>query len=377
MEIHSIEYTDGRARAGKLVTDHGPVPTPAFMPVGTAGTVKGLLPAMIGDVGAAMILANTYHLMLRPGADVVAALGGVHRLMGWNGPILTDSGGYQVFSLAHLRKLDDSGVSFRSHIDGDEARLTPSSAVEIQHKLGSDIMMQLDECPAGDADRETVASAVDRSARWASLCRDKWDELGRISASGDAQSLFAIQQGGIFPDLRAESARRIVELDLPGYAIGGLSVGEGHDAMVKVLDYTDEQFPVNKPRYLMGVGEPRDIIAAVGRGIDMFDCVMPTRNGRNAQAFTFTGKLRLRNSVWQTNDQPIENGCACYACQQFSRGAIRHFFMAREMLGPILVSIHNLHFMNQLMVRLRLAIEQGRFESEANTLEESIYTAGT
>ncbi len=355
-----ILATDGKARRGRIATAHGTVETPVFMPVGTAGTVKGVTPDQLRAAGAQMILGNTYHLMLRPGADVVADLGGLHAMMAWDSPVLTDSGGFQVFSLAHLRQIDDEKVVFQSHVDGATEVLTPERAVDIQHQLGADVMMQLDECPPGQAPRETVAAAVDRSAAWAARCKDAWQARRCISAQGHDQALFGIQQGGVFPDLRDASARRLVELDLPGYAVGGLSVGEGHHAMVDVLDAVDAQFPADRPRYLMGVGEPRDILAAVGRGIDMFDCVIPTRNARNTQAFTWTGRLRLKNARWTRDPAPIDENCSCFTCRNFSRGTIRHLFQASEMLGPTLVTIHNLHFFSDVLAAIRQAIQDGQ-----------------
>ena len=359
MFAFQVRQTDGNARLGMLTTPHGDVQTPAFMPVGTAGSVKGVTPGQLHDAGVEMVLANTYHLMLRPGAETVARLGGLHEMMAWPGPILTDSGGYQVFSLAHLRTLDDQGVTFQSHIDGAEVALTPRRAVTVQHLLGADIIMQLDECPPGGAEKQAVAAAVRRSIDWAKQGKDAWDELGRNGAGGTPQALFGIQQGGLFADLRARSAAGLVELDLPGYAIGGLSVGEGHDAMADVLAATDGQLPRDKPRYLMGVGEPRDILAAVPRGVDMFDCVLPTRNGRNAQAFTWNGRVRLRNAQWAEDTRPPDQRCDCYTCRNFSRGTLRHLFMAGEMLAPTLVTIHNLHFYMQLMSAIRKAIADG------------------
>ncbi|MCE5326227.1 MAG: tRNA guanosine(34) transglycosylase Tgt [Planctomycetaceae bacterium] len=370
-----IEKTDGRARAGALTTPHGQVRTPVFMAVGTAGTVKGVTPEQLCACGVQMVLGNTYHLLLRPGPETVRALGGLHKMMGWDGPILTDSGGYQVFSLAHLRKIDDQCVTFRSHVDGSQVALTPQRAIEVQQALGADIIMQLDECPAGKADREHVAQAVRRSALWASLCKDAWrggaagesscGETRGASFAANEQALFGIQQGGAHLDLRAESAARLVELDLPGYAVGGLSVGEGHEPMVAVLDGIDGQFPADRPRYLMGVGEPRDILAAVLRGIDMFDCVLPTRNARNAQAFTWRGRMRLRNARYTRDALPLDETCTCYTCRNFSRGTIRHLFMAQEMLGPTLMTIHNLHFFGQFMAAIREAIAAGNFESRS------------
>ncbi|HQL75593.1 MAG: Queuine tRNA-ribosyltransferase [Planctomycetes bacterium ADurb.Bin126] len=369
--------TDGKARQGRLTTPHGEVDTPAFMPVGTAGTVKGVTPDQLAACGARMILGNTYHLMLRPGAEVVAELGGLHKFMGWSGPILTDSGGFQVFSLAHLRRIDDAGVVFQSHVDGSEVELTPRRAVEIQRFLSADVMMQLDECPPGQAPREQVAAAVERSLTWARDCRDAWVELDRRSAAGHAQALFGIQQGGTHLDLRERSARELAALDLPGYAVGGLSVGEGHEAMIRVLDEIDNLLPADRPRYLMGVGEPRDILAAVMRGIDMFDCVMPTRNARNAQAFTWTGRLRLRNACHASDRRPLDETCPCYACRTFSRGAIRHFFQADEMLGPILLTLHNLRFFADFMAAIRQAIGEGNLaERSAQWLEAMSPSSG-
>ena len=333
-----IEKTSGSARKGKLITAHGKVDTPIFMPVGTVGSVKGVTPEQLRQTGSKMILGNTYHLMLRPGEQTVATLGGLHKLMAWDGPILTDSGGFQVFSLAHMRKMKENSVEFRSHIDGSMVDLSPQRCVEIQHFLGSDVMMQLDECPPGDAKRDEVASAVDRSAKWAKLCKDKWLSYDCKSHQGHYQALFGIQQGGVFNDLRIESAQRLVELDLPGYAVGGLSVGEGHEAMCQILKDIDGVLPKDKPRYLMGVGEPRDILAAVLNGIDMFDCVMPTRNGRNAQAITWNGRIKIRNAQFAQDTAPIDENCTCYACRNYSRGILRHLFMAKEMLGPTLLT---------------------------------------
>jgi queuine tRNA-ribosyltransferase len=362
LDLHT---TDGPARRATLHTPRGPVETPVFMPVGTCGSVKGVTPDQLRACGSQMVLANTYHLMLRPGPETVTALGGVHGMLGWEGPMLTDSGGYQVFSLAHMRELDDEGVTFRSHIDGSPVHLTPAEAVRIQHHLGADVIMQLDECPPGDAPRDAVEAATRRSADWAKRCKDAWEALGKRSALGEAQALFGIQQGGMHADLRARSAEELVALDLPGYAIGGLSVGEGHEAMCGVLDAIDGQFPADRPRYLMGVGEPRDILAAVARGVDMFDCVLPTRNGRNAQAFTWGGRLRLRNAVHATDPAPIDQGCTCFTCRTYSRGTIRHLFMAKEMLGPTLVTLHNLHWFAEFLDAIRASVEEGTLEEDA------------
>jgi queuine tRNA-ribosyltransferase len=374
MFAHTITATERKARLGVLTTPHGQAATPGFMPVGTAGSVKGVTPDQLRGAGVQMILANTYHLMLRPGPQAVAKLGGLHRLMNWDGPILTDSGGYQVFSLSHLRRVDDAGVEFRSHVDGAMVRLTPRSAIEIQQQLGGDLMMQLDECPPADATRWHVEQAVVRSADWARQAREAW--RGSPYAGDHEQALLGIQQGGVFADLRARSAEALVALDLPGYAIGGLSVGEGHQAMCETLDAIDSQLPADRPRYLMGVGEPRDILAAVAAGIDLFDCVLPTRNGRNAQAFTFTGRLRLRNARHALDDRPLEDGCDCYTCRHYSRGALRHLFMANEMLGPTLASIHNLRFFARLMEGIRSAIAQGRLAAIRSQWLDSMYPQG-
>ena len=292
---------------------------------------------------------------------------------GWDGPVLTDSGGYQVFSLAHMCEVTDDCVRFRSHIDGLEIELSPERGIEIQHMLGADVIMQLDECPPAGAPKEQVGAAVERSAAWAEACLRKWCELDRKSAQGSAQALFGIQQGGTFPDLREQSARMLTAMDLPGYAIGGLSVGEGHEAMCEVLDTIDEQLPRDKPRYLMGVGEPRDMIEAVRRGVDMFDCVMPTRNARNAQAFTRTGRIRLRNTAHRLDTSPIDPECDCYTCRNFSRGTLRHLFIAKEMLGPILVTIHNVRFFADLMRRMRCAIEIDEFDAQSRQWVEDFY----
>lgn len=367
----------GKARLGRLTTPHGAINTPVFMPVGTVGSIKGVTPDHVAAASVPMILANTYHLLLRPGPQVVASLGGVHEMMCWPGPILTDSGGYQVFSLAHLRKLDDEGVVFQSHIDGSPVELTPASAIEVQQMLGADVIMQLDECPPIHASKSDVAAAVRRSARWATLCKQAWlsptDQVRQLRPDALPQALFGIQQGGVHVDLRAQSAAALVELDLPGYAIGGLSVGEGHQAMVDVLDHIDGQLPAHKPRYLMGVGEPRDLLAAVQRGVDMFDCVMPTRNGRNAQAFTWQGRLRLRNLCHARDRRPLEESCDCYTCTHFSRGTLRHLFMAKEMLGPTLLTIHNLRFFTRFMAAIRLAIAEGDLPAKSRQWLDAMY----
>jgi queuine tRNA-ribosyltransferase len=322
------------------------------MPVGTQGTVKGITPELLASTGAQCILANTYHLHLRPGPEVVAALGDLHRFMGWPGPILTDSGGFQVFSLGHINTIDDSGVRFKSHIDGSEVFLTPEASMRTQNLLGADIIMAFDQCPPGDAPGEVQRVAFERTMKWIERCLKAHERAGE-------QGLFGIVQGGTDLDLRAECAKRLVGLDLPGYALGGLAVGEGFAAMERVLKATTPLLPEGKPRYLMGVGFPRDIVAGVLAGIDMFDCVMPTRNGRNAYAFTASGPLRLRNAGLARDTGPMEEGCDCYGCRVFTRGAVRHYFQAGEMLGPILVSLHNVRFYQRLMADLRRAIAEG------------------
>ena len=343
-----------RARLGRVETFHGSFDTPAFMPVGTQGTVKGILPDHLAATGSQIILGNTYHLMLRPGEQVVADLGDLHRFMAWPGPILTDSGGFQVFSLSDINRITDEGVTFKSHVDGAMVHLTPSRSIHVQNALGADIIMAFDECPRADAPIEYHSEAVERTLRWARQCQ-------QAHQRPNDQALFGIVQGGTELELRAECAKKMIELDFPGYAIGGLAVGEGFDAMVRVLDAIAPMLPENKPRYLMGVGFPRDIVAGVAAGIDMFDCVMPTRNGRNAYAFTAKGPLRLKNSQLARDTGPIEPGCDCYACRTFTRGAIRHYFFAGEMLGPILVSVHNIRFYQRLMEDIRRAIGSGTF----------------
>ena len=360
-----LNATDARARAGVWCTPHGDVPTPAFMPVGTAGTVKGVLPDQLRAAGSTQILANTYHLALRPGADVVADLGGLHAVMAWDGPILTDSGGFQIFSLADLATMTEGGVRFVSHVDGARLELTPESSVEVQAKLGADVMMCLDECPPLPSTPEKLRAAVDRTTRWARRCRDRWDELGRVTAGGDPQALFGIVQGGTDPAERARSAEGLVPLDFPGYAVGGLSVGEAPAEMYATLDATTPHLPADRPRYLMGVGTPADLVNAVLRGVDLFDCVMPTRNGRNGSVFTPGGILKIKNAAHARDVRPIQEDCPCPACVSYSRGTLRHLFQAGEMLAPILLSLHNLTFYHALLAGLRAAIVEGRAEAFA------------
>ena len=355
----TLEATDGAARAGLWRTPHGSVWTPAFMPVGTAGTVKGILPDQLRAAGSAQILANTYHLALRPGADVVADLGGLHAVMNWPGPVLTDSGGFQAFSLAGRSAMDESGVRFVSHIDGSPFELTPEGSVEIQAKLGADVMMCLDECPPLPCPPGKMAAAVDRTARWAARCKRRWDDLGRVTAQGSPQALFGIVQGGTDPAQRRRSAETLRPLDFPGYAVGGLSVGEAPAEMYAALDATVPHLPENRPRYLMGVGTPADLVNAVLRGVDLFDCVMPTRNGRNGTVFTPGGILKIKNAVHARDPAPIDPACDCPACAGYSRGTLRHLFVAKEMLAPVLLSLHNLRFYHRLLAGLRAAVAAG------------------
>ena len=354
-----LAATDGAARAGVWRTPHGAVETPAFMPVGTAGTVKGVLPDQLRAAGSVQILANTYHLALRPGAEVVADLGGLHRVMAWDGPILTDSGGFQVFSLAALAQMDEEGVRFTSHIDGAKLHLTPEHSVDVQAQLGADVMMCLDECPPLPSTPEKLRAAVDRTTRWAARCRDRWDTRDRLTAQGDPQALFGIVQGGTDPAMRERSAAGLVPLDFPGYAIGGLSVGEAPAEMYRTLEATTPLLPADKPRYLMGVGTPADLVNAVLRGVDLFDCVMPTRNGRNGTVFTPGGVLKIKNAAHARDPAPIDPACDCPACVSFSRGTLRHLFQAGEMLASILLSLHNLRFYHRLLADLRAAIGRG------------------
>jgi len=342
-----------RARTGLLRTARGSIKTPVFMPVGTRGVVKGITPRQLKETGTEIVLANTYHLLVRPGIDVIEALGGLHHLMSWPGPILTDSGGYQVFSLASLSKISDDGVEFVSHIDGRRIYLGPKIATQIQNRLGADIIMCFDQCVPYPCEQSHLEEAVHRTIRWAERCRSEHNNQDRL--------LFGIVQGGIDLSLRTYCAEQLVKLNFNGYAIGGLSVGEGHSNMIKTVRHTAMLLPEQKPRYLMGVGTPADIIAAVREGIDMFDCVLPTRNGRNAFAFTENGPLRLRNNIHIKDSNPIEQDCSCYCCGNFSRAAIRHFFNAGEMLGPILVSLHNLSFYQRLMSRIRDSLNKNQF----------------
>jgi queuine tRNA-ribosyltransferase len=344
----------GRARAGIFRTPHGDIPTPVFAPVGTAATVKGVPPRDLKELGATLVLSNTYHLYLRPGDELVARMGGLHRFMDWDGPMLTDSGGYQVFSLRDLRKVDDDGVTFRSHLDGSTHRFTPEKVISIEENLGADIIMVLDEC-APPTQREYNIEALRRTHLWAERCRQ--------AHTRSDQALFGIVQGGVFHDLREQSARFLIDLDFPGYAIGGLAVGETKEQMHGVLDLLDPILPDDKPRYLMGVGTLEDFFETVARGVDMFDCVLPTRLARHGAAFTHNGRLNLRNQSLSEDKSPIEDGCACYACQHFTRSYIRHLMVAKEILGLYLASIHNLHFLLDTMRQIRASIFDHTFES--------------
>jgi queuine tRNA-ribosyltransferase len=353
--------TDGRARLGKLHTAHGEVRTPAFMPVGTAGTVKAMTPEAVRETGADIILGNTYHLMLRPGAERVARLGGLRRFMHWDGPILTDSGGFQVMSLSELRKVDENGVTFRSHLDGSKQHLSPERSVEIQYLLGSTITMQLDELVQLPADDAEVARAMRLSIRWAERCKAAFQQR-------EGYALFAIVQGGVNPDLRIESATRLVEIGFDGYAVGGLAVGEGQAAMLATLDVTVPHLPADRPRYLMGVGMPDDILGAVERGIDMFDCVLPTRSGRTGQAFTRMGTINIRNARHADDPAPLDPACRCPACRHYSRAYLHHLEKAKEILGPMLLTWHNLTYFQDLMAEIRQAIGEGRLKETAARL---------
>jgi queuine tRNA-ribosyltransferase len=347
--------SDGQARRGIVKTPRGDIHTPAFMPVGTAATVKAMMPESVAATGAEILLGNTYHLMLRPGAERVANLGGLHKFMNWDKPILTDSGGYQVMSLTDLRKLTEEGVRFRSHIDGSEYNLTPERSMEIQRLLGSDIVMSFDECTPYPATQEQARTSMELSMRWAQRSRD---------AFGDrpGYALFGIQQGSTYVDMREESANLLREIEFDGYALGGLAVGEGQDLMFDVLNYASEQLPNDKPRYLMGVGKPDDIVGAVERGIDMFDCVLPSRSGRTGQGQTSMGAINLRNARHKNDPRPLDECCSCPCCQKYSRAYLHHTIKCNEIIGSMLLTWHNLHYYQELMTNLRKAIKQQALE---------------
>ena len=372
----TIQAQEGHARCGLLETSSGSAQTPAFMPVGTRATVKGLTPEQLRATGAQIVLANTYHLMLRPGVEVIQNAGGLAKFMGWNGPTLTDSGGFQIFSLARgpqaerakgaqpngpgLVKLDDQGVTFSSHIDGQRIRLTPAEAVQIQTRIGADIIMVLDQCTAYPVSQAEARQATERTISWARKCRQE--------ATSGSSSLFGIVQGSIFPELRRRCVEALVNMDFPGYAVGGLSVGESHEHMAEVLKTVAPALPSEKPRYLMGVGMPRDIVRAVAAGVDMFDCVLPTRNARNGVAFTSSGPIRLKNLCHKSDNSPVDEQCDCYTCRSFSRSYLRHLALSGEMLAGILLSIHNLYFYQQLMSQIRHSIREGNFQQFAGKI---------
>ncbi len=362
-EIVSKGPDAGHARVGVLKTPHGIIPTPAFMPVGTQGTVKGLTPELLRQTGSSICLGNTYHLYLRPGSDIIRLHGGLHEFMGWPGPILTDSGGFQVFSLANLRKVDDEGVDFRSHIDGSLHRLTPELSVAIQQALGSDIAMCFDECPPADASRSAILISMARTTAWADRCLQAHDS--------DKQALFGIIQGGLFDDLRIQHANELIDMDFPGYAIGGLSVGETQGDRVRILDVLSEILPVEKPRYLMGVGRPIDIVEAVERGVDMMDCVLPTRNARMSTVYTGEGRLNLRNTQYRSDLLPLDDRCDGFCCQHFSRAYISHLIHAKELLAHTILTFHNLRHFQRLMTEIRTAIVDGSL-AQLRTREEKL-----
>jgi len=355
-----LEATDGRARAGVLTTPRGEVRTPVFMPVGTQATVKGTAPEELAELGVAMVLANTYHLHLRPGEDVVAHLGGLHRFMHWDGPILTDSGGFQVFSLSGLRRITEEGVSFRSHLDGSSRFLSPESAVAIQRALGSDIAMCLDECTPYPAEYSVAECSMQLSLRWAARCKAAWE----ASVAGQG-ALFGIVQGSTYPELRRRSAEETVAIGFDGYAVGGLSVGEPKEAMLEAAAVALAALPGDAPRYLMGVGTPEDLVEGVRLGADMFDCVMPTRNARNGMLFTAGGRVVIKNARYLRDASPVEDNCGCYTCRNFSRAYLRHLFVSREILAMRLLTLHNLSYYMRLMSQLREAVVRGEIEAFA------------
>jgi queuine tRNA-ribosyltransferase len=363
-----VTHSDGGARRGVMTTSHGAIETPAFMPVGTQGAVKAVHHRDLEALGVEILLSNTYHLHLRPGDDLIARRGGLHRFAGWTRPILTDSGGYQVFSLASRRRIDEEGAHFTSHLDGSAHLLTPEKATDIQAQLGSDVAMVLDECLALPAEAGDARASMERTLRWAARARDRFLALRDGTACGvivtnSGQAQFGIVQGGVHPDLRVESAAETVQIGFEGYAIGGLSVGEAPEVMYDIVSRTAPGLPVDRPRYLMGVGTPSDLVEAVARGIDLFDCVLPTRNGRNGQLFTSGGRLNIRNARYAEDDRPPDPACECYTCRTFSRAYLRHLFMAGEMGAATLNTLHNLHFYLDTLRRIRESVSFGRFES--------------
>ncbi|MFC6621958.1 tRNA guanosine(34) transglycosylase Tgt [Novosphingobium panipatense] len=369
----SVEATDGKARTGIIAMRRGDIRTPAFMPVGTAATVKAMKPQDVRATGADILLGNTYHLMLRPGAERVARLGGLHKFMNWDRPILTDSGGYQVMSLSELRKITEEGVTFASHIDGSRHMLSPERSMEIQRLLGSDIVMCFDECPKVEQPRDVIARSMEMSMRWAKRSRTAFDMGGDHAASS---ALFGIQQGALDEGLRKVSADALTAIGFDGYAIGGLAVGEGQEAMFATLDFAPGQLPVDRPRYLMGVGKPDDLVGAVERGVDMFDCVLPTRSGRNGQAFTWNGPLNMRNARHAEDTGPIDERCSCPPCGTYTRAYLHHLIKAGEMLGAMLLTEHNLSFYQQLMQNMRDAIAGQRFAAFASDFRRDYLRTG-
>ena len=368
----SIHATDGKARTGTIRMKRGEIRTPAFMPVGTAATVKAMKPESVRATGADIILGNTYHLMLRPGAERVARLGGLHRFMNWSRPILTDSGGYQVMSLSDLRKITEDGVTFASHLDGSRHMLSPERSMEIQRLLGSDIVMAFDECPRADRPRDEIARSMEMSMRWARRSREGFDAGG---AHAESAALFGIQQGALDPDLRRQSAEALTEIGFDGYAIGGLAVGEGQEAMFATLDFAPQQLPHDRPRYLMGVGKPDDLVGAVERGVDMFDCVLPSRSGRNGQGFTWHGPVNLRNAKHAEDTGPLDPRCSCDVCATYSRAYLHHLHKSGEILGAMLLTEHNLSFYQQLMAAMRAAIAAGTFAAFATEFRRDYASA--
>ncbi len=363
--MYRIIAKDGNAKRAEFTTVHGTVQTPVFMNVGTVAAIKGGVSSVdLGDIGTQIELCNTYHLHVRPGDTIVRELGGLHSFMCWDKPILTDSGGFQVFSLNKLRKLKEEGVTFHSHVDGRKIFMGPEESMQIQSNLGSTVAMAFDECPPHPATREYMQDSVDRTTRWLYRCKVEMERLNRLEETiNREQMLFGINQGGTFEDIRIEHAKRIAELELPGYALGGLAVGESHDEMYRILECTVPHLPVDKPVYLMGVGTPANILEAVDRGVDFFDCVYPTRNGRHGHAYTNRGKMNLKNERYKTDDRPIEEGCDCPACRHHSRAYIRHLLVAGEMLGYRLMVLHNLRFYNRMMEEIRDAIERGEYKA--------------
>lgn len=363
--MYELIKTDGLAKRGRLHTVHGVIETPVFMNVGTAAAIKGGVSTDdLKTIGTEVELSNTYHLHVRPGDQLVARMGGLHRFMNWDRPILTDSGGFQIFSLAGLRKIREEGVHFQSHIDGRKIFMGPEESMRIQSNLASTIAMAFDECPPSTADRKYIENSVARTTRWLKRCRAQMNELNSMSETiNPSQMLFGINQGGVYTDIRIEHAKRISELNLDGYAVGGLAVGESHEQMYDVLDHVVPYLPKMKPTYLMGVGTPVNILEAVDRGVDFFDCVYPSRNGRHGHAYTDHGKMNLANAVYETDDRPIEEGCDCPACRSYSRAYIRHLLKAKEMLGMRLLVLHNLSFYNRMMREIRQAIEGGYFKA--------------